>query len=190
LLLTNIAEFKLAHVKEKEIYKSKIKTDEELLFKDKLKDFRLNLEILLKKLDITELDFQELKVREGEKINFVAIDSNDLLNQLFEEINFYTNRVNELEKYISSTKIELEKITNVKITYLFLMNYDISRENLSNLAHFDFRVYTTFSKNLSILNTIFEFSEFPSVIQTQIILDDRVAFFIVYPREKEKQLED
>ncbi len=190
LLLTSIAEFKLAHVKEKEIYKSKIKTDEEILFKDKLKDFRLNLEILLKKLDITEMDFQELVVKEGEKINFVAKDSSDLLNQLFEEINFYTNRVNELEKYTSSTKIELEKIINLKITYIFLRDFDISRENLSNLAHFDFKVYTTFSKNLSIVNTIFEFSEFPSVIQTRKISEDRVALFIIYPREKEKQLKD
>lgn len=190
LLLTNLAEFKLTHIREKGEYQSKIKNEEEDIFKDKLKNLRLNLEMLLKKLDITELDFQELNIKKGEKINFVAEDSHDLINNFLEEINFYTNRFNELERYTSTTRIELEKINNIEKTYQFLENYGISRENLSNLAYFDFKIYTTYSKNLSILNNIFEFSEFPSVIQTQTISNDRTAFFIIYPKEKENQLKE
>lgn len=190
LLLTKLAEFKLAHIREKGEYKSKIKTEEDDLFKDKLKNLRLNLEMLLKKLDITELDFQQLNIKKGEKINFDAKDSHDLINHLLEEINFYTNRFNELERYTATTRIELEKMNNFEKTYHFLENYGISRENLSNLDYFDFKIYTTYSKNLSILKNIFEFSEFPSVIQTQTISNDRTAFFIIYPKEKENQLKE
>ncbi|MHA1670295.1 MAG: V-type ATP synthase subunit I [Promethearchaeota archaeon] len=190
ILLTNLAEFKLAHMREKGEYQSKIKTEEEDIFKNKLKNLRLNLEMLLKKLDITELDFQALNIKKEEKINFVAKDSNDLINYFFEEINFYTNRFNELERYTSTTKIELEKINNLEKTYHFLENYGISRENLSNLAYLDFKIYTTYSKNMSILNNIFEFSEFPCVIHTQTISNDRTAFFIIYPKENENQLKE
>jgi len=190
LLLTSLAEFKLTHIREKGEFQSPIKTEEDDIFKDKLKNLRLNFETLLQKLNITELDFQALNIKKEERINFVAKDSHDLISYFSEEINFYTNRFNELERYSSTTKIELEKMNNLEKTYHFLENYDISREKLSNLTYFNFRIFTTYTKNLSIFNDIFEFSEFPSVIQTHTISNDRTAFFIIYPKEKKDQLRE
>ena len=113
ILLLNLAKFKITHIKSRIEYDVKRSTEEEELFKEKIKNLRLNLDILFKKLEINESDFNILKGKVDDKLNYVAKDSHELINYLLEEINFYTNRFNEFEKYIVNTRIELEKINNL-----------------------------------------------------------------------------
>jgi len=190
ILLLNLAKFKITHIKSRIEYDVKRSTEEEELFKEKIKNLRLNLDILFKKLEINESDFNILKGKVDDKLNYVAKDSHELINYLLEEINFYTNRFNELEKYIINTKIELEKINNLNKTYQFLEKFDLSRDNFNYLSQFNFKAYTTFSKNLAILDSLFEFSELPNIIQTQPISSDRTTFFIIYPKDEESIFKD
>ena len=185
LLLINLAEIKAIHIKSKKIY-----LKEESLVKEDIKTLRMNLDNLFKKLDFYESDFNEVKVTDKEKIKFTAKDSSELISSLLEEIYFYTNRFNELEKYISTTKIELEKIKIINETYKLLETFNITRDNLSILTYFNFQAYTTFLKNLPNLKTVFEFSEFPNIIQTQNISSDRIVFFIIYPKDRENDFKE
>ncbi|MFX1356537.1 MAG: V-type ATPase 116kDa subunit family protein [Promethearchaeota archaeon] len=190
IFLATLAEIKGAHIKSKQEYQSTQITEAEEVYKEKLKSLSLNLNILFKKLDITENDFQFLKVKEKEKKKYTAKNSHELIDYLIEEINFYTNRYNELDKYISDTKIELEKIKIIDKTYDFLEKYNLTRENLTKLTYFNFKTYTTFSKNIGTLKSIFDFYEFPSIIQVQNISTDRTAFFIIYPKDQETKLRE
>ncbi|MFX1317385.1 MAG: V-type ATP synthase subunit I [Promethearchaeota archaeon] len=189
-LLLYLAKFKTAHIKSRIEYDVKKSTEEEELFKEKIKNLRLNLETLFKKLEINESDFNGLRVKEDDKLKYIAKDSHELINYLLEEINFYTNRFNELEKYIINTKIELEKISNLNNTYQFLEKFGLTRDNYNYLSQFNFKAYTTFSKNIAILDSLFEFSELPNIIQIQPISSDRTAFFIIYPKDEESIFKD
>jgi vacuolar-type H+-ATPase subunit I/STV1 len=183
LFLITLAKLHGVHIKKKTEQISSKTTEEEVIYKEKLKNLRLDLNNLFKKLDITDNDFQNIKVKDRKKVKYVAKDSHELINHLLEDINFYTNRFNELDKYISTTKIELEKIRTIKSTYQFLENVNLTRDNLSHLKDLNFEVYTTFTKNINILRNVFDFKEVPNIIQMQEISDDRTAFFIIYPIE-------
>ncbi len=185
LLLTDLAELKAIHIKSKKLYQK-----EESTKKEDIKTLRMNLDNLFKKLDLYENDFNEIRGTIKETINFTAKDSSELITNLLEEVYFYTNRFNELEKYISTTKIEFEKIKIINETYTLLDTINLTRNNLSKLNYFNFQAYTTFSKNLPNLKTVFEFTEFPNIIRTQVISSDRIVFFIVYPKDREKDFRE
>ncbi|MFX1572948.1 MAG: V-type ATPase 116kDa subunit family protein [Promethearchaeota archaeon] len=190
MFLTTLAEAKVTHIKARSEYQVKKSKEEEDIFKEKVKNLRLNLDVLFKKLEIDELDFQGIKVKSKEKVIYNSKDSHELINDLLEEINYYTNRFDELERYITNSKIELEKITSLKFTYHFLEQFNLNRSNLASLTQFSFRAYTTFSKNLGIINSLFDFSEFPHIIQTEPITSERSAIFIIYLKEQESDLRE
>ena len=100
MLLITLANLKIIHIKSRSEYEVKTSTEEEETFKEKIKNLKLNLDTLFKKFEISESDFNELKWKVDEKLKFEAKDSHELINYLLEEINFYANRYNELEKYI------------------------------------------------------------------------------------------
>ena len=189
LLLTNLAKTKSVHIKSKKIYQKKQSSEEEL-YESNIKNLRVNLNSLFNRLEISKSDLLELQMKQHEKMDFVEKDSHDLLKSLSNEVNFFNNRFNELDIYISKTEIELEKINTIKKSYQFIEKFNVSRENLLSLTQFNFKVYTTFSKNLSILKNIFDFSEFPNVIQMQPISNDRTAFFVICTKEKENDLKE
>ncbi|TFG22398.1 MAG: hypothetical protein EU533_04340 [Promethearchaeota archaeon] len=190
LLLVHIADLRTAHIKLKSVEGIEKPDEAEDEFKEKIKDLRTSLNELFDKLEIHESDFTTLKSTKYEKLDFEAKDLNELISHLLEEINFYSNRVNELEKYIAKAKFALEELINLKISYIFLMQYDLTRESLSNLTQLNFRVYTTFTKNIQYLHTIFDFSELPNITQSQAISNDRTAFFIIYPKDLENILKE
>jgi vacuolar-type H+-ATPase subunit I/STV1 len=48
-------------------------------------------------------------------------------------------------------------------------------------------VFTTFSKNLNNLKNLFIFTEFPNYYETFPISDERIGFYIFYPKDKEEE---
>ncbi|MFX0009544.1 MAG: V-type ATPase 116kDa subunit family protein [Candidatus Hermodarchaeota archaeon] len=183
LFLITLAKLHGVHVKKKSEEISSKNAEEEVKSRENLKKLRTDLSNLLKKLDIKESDFHNIKLREEDKVKYTAKDSHELINHLLEDIDFYTNRFNELDKYISNTKIELEKIIDINRSYKFLEKINLTRDNLYNLKDLNFEVYTTFTKNINNLRTLFDFKDIPNIIQMEDISTDRTAFFIIYPKD-------
>ncbi|MGM0470321.1 MAG: hypothetical protein ACQERB_16110, partial [Promethearchaeati archaeon] len=109
-ILMNLANQKIVHIKEKE--KEKIKEEKEE-YKENIKDLRQNLEDLFKKLNIAKSEFQALHLEKDEKKEFRVKDLYELIHQVTDEINFYMNRINELERYINKATLELENINEI-----------------------------------------------------------------------------
>ncbi|KKN42218.1 hypothetical protein LCGC14_0715430 [marine sediment metagenome] len=185
--LVELSNINAVHIKEKS--KSKIKdnieTKKPLL--ERIKKLRENLDDLFSKLKINPFDFVDLTVDKEDRAEFVADDINDLINNITEDVEFYTNRFTELNRYISKEIIELENLKTIKSSYEYLEKIFLSRETVSNLNQFNFRVFTTFSKNLSNLQNLFEFSEFPNFYEIFEGDEDRIGFFIFYPKDKEEE---
>lgn len=183
-LLTLLSNLNIVHLKSK-IKKGLKEIEKDRPFAEKLKNLRQSLDILFKKLRISESEFQDLRFKREERIEFVVKDLQELLNHTLEEINFLNNRINELDKYIVRAKIELENLNTIKNCYYFLEKYNLTRDSPINFNQLVFKVYTTFSKNLNNLKTLFEFTQFPNVYQTYYISEDRIAFYIIYPKDRE-----
>ncbi|MHA1986380.1 MAG: V-type ATP synthase subunit I [Promethearchaeota archaeon] len=186
-LLIELSNINSVHIKEKKKAKIKESLDEKEPLLEKIKNLRENLDDLFKKLKINPADFIDLNVEKEDRIEFVANNINDLINRMLEDIEFYTNRSIELNRYISKEIIDLEKLEVIKTSYKYLEEILLSRESISNLNQFNFRVFTTYTKNLNNLTNLFEFSEFPNFYETFEITEDRLGFYIFYPKDKEDE---
>jgi hypothetical protein len=184
LLLQHLSQLNLVHIKTKPELRDIIEKDKVLF--DRIKKLSQNLETLFKDLNITESDFQKLIFEKEERKEFDAKDIDDLLNQILSEINFYSNRVNELKRYMITIKVELDKINLIHESYIFLEKYDLTRDKLSKFNRLEFKAFTTFSKNLENIENLFEFSYFPNFFQYDFLSDERIAFFVIYPKEQEE----
>ncbi|TFF93643.1 MAG: hypothetical protein EU544_05575, partial [Promethearchaeota archaeon] len=189
-LLTYLSQMNLAHIKPKRRSEVREKLEESDTTINKIKELRQNLDTLFKKLKISENDVATLKIRNSEKIEFKAKDLYELINHLIEETEFFLNRIYELERYISKAKIELENIQSIKNSYIFLEQFHLTRNSLDSFEQLKFKVYTTYTKNLENLKAIFEFSEFPCVYQTGTISEDRIVFYIIYPKDQENEFKE
>ncbi len=195
-LLNQLSIVHNVHIKKKEETQIKKRTEETDSLMKIIRTLRQNVDLLFKKLSINESDFQELKIKPKDRLKFVARDLSDLINQIYDEINFYLNRLTELERYSSKAQIELENLKIIKSSYVFLEQYQLNRDSLSNLEQLNFRVFTTFSKNLEILESLLQPSSFSNVHQTDqnfpniYQLEDRIVFFIVYPIDQEEGLKE
>jgi V/A-type H+-transporting ATPase subunit I len=185
--LIELSNLNIVHIKP--IGESKIKEElkEKDPLKDKIKDLRKNLNNLYKKLEINEIDILELKVAKDNRIEFIARDLSELINHIVEEIDFYRNRVVELNGYITKGIIELENLKIIKRSYTFIDKLNLNVEKVDSLKQFKFRIFTTFSKNITNLKNLFEPSEFPNFYETFEIPDDRIGFYIIYPKDKENE---
>ncbi|MGB5912981.1 MAG: V-type ATPase 116kDa subunit family protein [Promethearchaeia archaeon] len=196
-LLNNLSKINNVHIKSKQGYQTSRKSEEKDPFLGILKNLRQDLNNLFNKLGVNESIFQELKrVDKEERIEFVVDDIRELVNTIGEEITFYLNRINELDRYIAKVKIELGNIQVIKTSYTFLEQFNLNRNSLSSLNQLNFRVFTTFTKNLENLESLFEFSSFPNIHQTDEFfpnaykIEDRNVFYIIYPNEKEEELKE
>ncbi|MFO8018839.1 MAG: V-type ATPase 116kDa subunit family protein [Promethearchaeia archaeon] len=156
----------------------------------KIKQLRKDLKTLFKNLNINRSDFDTLELDKEEKITFKTRSLSELMDNISEELNFYINRINELKSYISKATITLEDIIQIRKAYQFLDQYDLQKGSLSKLNRLGFKVYTTYSKNLSTLKNLFEFSKFPNVHEIEHISEDRIVFYIVYIANKEDELKE
>ncbi|MFX1591939.1 MAG: V-type ATPase 116kDa subunit family protein [Promethearchaeota archaeon] len=188
LLLQELSQINLIHIKPKQIEGESQKKGENVV--DKIKKLRANTEDLFKALKISDYDLQNLKAKKDERIEFKVKDVDELINFLLEEVDFYSNRVAELERYTAKVKIELNKMKTIEESYKFMEKVNLTRDNLSKLDQLSFRVFITFSKNLINLKNLFEFSKFPNFYETQDISDDRIIFYTIYPVDKEDELKE
>lgn len=187
-LLLTLAEEKTIHIKPKKVDQPQEKLEYKMEYKKEIKELKDNLQDLFKNLKIDQSHFQVLELKEDEKKEFEIKDLYELIHYIRDEINFYMNRINELERYITIANIELENINNIKATYKFLEDYNLSRASLRYFSQLNLKAYITFSKNLSILKELFQFSEFPNVHQYKNISDEVIVFFVIYPINNEQKL--
>jgi len=183
ILLQHLSQLKQVHIKPKSEKSSSYEMDKELF--DRIKTISQDLESLFKDLNINESDFQKLAFDEKDRPQFKVKDINDLINQVSSEINYFSNRINELKKYKALIEIELDKINNIHGSYLFLEKYKLTRDKLAKFKRLEFKAFTTFSKNLENIEVVFDFSHFPNFLHYDFLSDDRLAFFIIYPKEQE-----
>jgi len=186
-LLIELSNFNMVQIKPKEKSEMKKEIEDKKPAVEKINILRKNLNILFKRLQINEMDIKNLRIKKSERIEFNANNLNDLMNHILEEIEFFTNRVTELNSYITKANIELENLQIVKKCYKYLEKLNITKFNSHSLNHFKFRVFTTFSKNLDNLINLFAFSEFPNFYDNFQISDDRIGFYIFYPKDKEHE---
>lgn len=188
LLLQHLSQLKIVHIKTKSEISDKFERDDDLY--KRIKNLGQSLDSLFKNLDITESDFQKLNLKPDERQQFETKDLNDLINQLVNEINYFSNRVNELKKYRISIEMELDKINTIHGSYLFLEKYKLTRDKLSKFNRLEFKAFTTFAKNIENIENIFEFSYFPNFLHYDYLSDERIAFFIIYPKENEEKFRE
>ena len=146
LLLQHLSQLSLVHIKTKPEESVKFEKDDVLF--ERINKLSQSVESLFKNLDITESDFQKLSFKPDERKKFEVKDKNDLINQLVDEINYYSNRINELKSSRISIEIELEKINTIHGSYLFLEKYQLTRDKLMKFKVLEFKAFTTFAKNL------------------------------------------
>jgi len=185
--LIELSNLNVVHIKPREESKIKEELEEKDPLKEKIKDLRKNLNNLYRRLEISELDVLELKIAKDDRIEFIARDLPELINHIVEEIDFYTNRVVELNSYVAKGIIELENLKLIKNCYSCIEKLNLNTEKIDSLKQFKFRIFTTFSKNLINLKNLFEPSEFPNFYETFEISDDRIGFYIIYPKDKENE---
>ncbi|MBA7677539.1 hypothetical protein ES703_85797 [subsurface metagenome] len=166
--LIELSNLNVVHIKPREESKIKKELDEKDPLKEKIKDLRKNLNNLYRRLEISELDVLELKIAKDDRIEFTARDLPELITHIVEEIDFYTNRVAELNSYIAKGIIELENLKLIKICYRRIEKLNLNAEKIDSLKQFKFRILTTFSKNLTNLKNLFE--------QTRIAKDNMGRF--------------
>ncbi|NVM18008.1 MAG: hypothetical protein HWN80_09845 [Candidatus Lokiarchaeota archaeon] len=188
ILLQYLSQLSLVHIKTRPEESAKFEKNDALF--ERINKLSQSLESLFKSLDITESDFQKLSIEPDERKKFEVKDINDLINQLVNEINYYSNRINELKKSRTSIEIELEKINTIHGSYLFLEKYKLTRDKLMKFKVLEFKAFTTFAKNLENIENIFEFSHFPNFLHYDYLSNDRIAFFIIHPKENEEEFRD
>ncbi|MBN1215929.1 MAG: hypothetical protein JXA99_10885 [Candidatus Lokiarchaeota archaeon] len=197
-LLIDLASEKIIHIKSNmpeelsdEKRKEFTKKEKEIfVHKHEIDNFQHNLDELFKKLNVESNDFLKLKINNENKEQFVVKDFYELIHHLNEELNFYMNRVIELERYIMKATIELENINIINDSYEFLDKFNLNRENLTYLKNLNFKLYSTFSKNTQALKDIFESSELHCIYQYEQISRDRIVFFVIYPKIFEEDIKE
>jgi len=191
-LLRELSSINNIHIQIKKDSEIELKDTEKAPYKAQLKSLRRNLDSLFNKLDIKENDLRDLKINEESRMEFIVSSLQELITRTSDEINFYLNRLNELERYINRAVIELENLKIIRASYSFLEDYHLTRESIADLNQLDFKVFTTFTKNLEKFDTILNFDSFPNVHQTEtnFAIEDRAVFFIFYPKELEAELRE
>lgn len=192
-LIKFLSNLKYVHIKAKpdknNINLSKFYKDSNII-NEKINKLAANIEYLNQKLNITTHDITHLKLKKKEKLQFIGTNLKELLNKIWVEVEFFINRIHELEKYISMAQIELDYLKMIKDCYTFLDTYKINRLSLTKLNQLKLSSYTSFSKNLENLNFVFKITDFPVIYQWSKISEDRIVFFIIYPKEKEEELNE
>jgi vacuolar-type H+-ATPase subunit I/STV1 len=185
--LVELSNINAVHIKQR--LKHKIKEDVESRdgMKQQIKELRKNLNSLFKRLDMNMQEVLELKIDREERIEFSAKDLAELIDHISEEIDFYSNRINELKTYLARGTIELENLKLVKLCYENLSHINLNAEVFNSLNYYNLRVFSTFSKNLTNLINLFDSTDFPNFYETFELSEDRIGFYILYPKDKENE---
>ncbi|MFX1476768.1 MAG: V-type ATP synthase subunit I [Promethearchaeota archaeon] len=180
-LLNYLATVKNVQIKDLGIKKEK--KEQEISISEKIKKLRTNLISLYNKLEIEEINLEPEK-----KIEFRVTSLYNLIGYISDEVEYYENRLAELNEYQTNSQIELENLKILRGCYKFLEKYGITRENLQIFKFFRFKVFTTFSKNIPNLELALDTLSFPTIYQTEDIGEDNVTFFLIYPTDQEEAI--
>ncbi|MGQ4873393.1 MAG: V-type ATP synthase subunit I [Promethearchaeia archaeon] len=186
-LLNILSTFDNIHIKE---VAERSERQEDNIINEKINRVKNSLNMLFNRLKITEGELEELKLKKTNKIRFETKNIHEFLDYIVEETEFFVNRFKELDFYISKAQLELENKKDMLTAFQILKELNINRENFFNLKYLKFRVFTTFIKNLDLLQELFDFSSFPNVFEITRISNDRVLFFTLYLNEDEKKLKN
>ncbi len=186
--LNYLAGLNLVHIKENKKISTMEKIADKNSLEQKIKKLSENIHSFFNKIGISEQLFQDLKISKESRLKFKVNDLKELINHINEELNFFINRYNELDRYIVRAKIELENLMEIKKSYIFLERFNLKRYSLSVFKQLDFKVYTTYIKNYNTLKNLLNFSEFPNIYQTSLISEDSLVFYIIYPKNREEDL--
>ena len=137
-LLDYLSKLNTVHIKSKDKSPSIDKKLDKDTLREKIKILRANIDVLFNKIKINDYIFHELKFDKSERIQFEVKNIYELINHVFEEIYFYSNRISELERYIARAQIELNNIVTIKECYTFLDKFDLTRESLGEFKYLDF----------------------------------------------------
>ena len=155
---------------------------------EKIELLENNVQELFRNLSIQNKDIKGLE--NNGKIEYKSKDIDDLYHQISDDIDLYLNRIYEIQRYLAKASVELEHVLKLKMCYSFLEQLKLNRYNMTFFKELDLKLYTTFSKNVSNLHSLFESSVFPCIYEIQEIMDDKVVFYIIYPKKKEEDLKD
>ena len=184
-LINHLSSINNVHIKPKPEEKVKVSIEEANSLTESIKKLRNDYDILCKKLNIDESTFSELNISKNDRTQIKVNNIQELIEKISEDINSFNNRIIELEKYIDKAKIELDDKTTQEGCYKFLEKFNINRVGLTYFDQLQFKVYTIFSKNLENLKSLFKITEFPNFHRAEKISNERIAFFIIYPKDKE-----
>ncbi|MFX1273933.1 MAG: V-type ATP synthase subunit I [Promethearchaeota archaeon] len=188
--LNYLAGLNLVHIKENKKTTVKEKITDKNTLEQKVRKLSDNLNSFFDKIGISENTFENYKIKTESRSKFNVKDLGELIYHISDELNFFINRYNELERYIAIAKIELENLTLIKKSYIFLEKFNLKRSSLSVFNHLDFKVYSTFKKNIEILNHLLNITEFPNVYQISSISDESIVFYVIYPKDHEEELKN
>lgn len=188
LLLQELSKINSIHIKPKKEGLKLIDKGEVPI--ENIKKLRAAVELLFKALKITDYDIQKLDVDKTKRRVFEVKDISELIHFILEEISFYSNRVAELESYITKVKLELSNMKIIEESYRFLEEINLTRDNYSHFNILAFKVFTSFSKNLDNIENLFDVSNFPNYYETKNISEDRTVFYTIYPKDKEEDLKE
>ncbi|MFX1497600.1 MAG: V-type ATP synthase subunit I [Promethearchaeota archaeon] len=180
-LLNYLATVKNVQIRELDIKKEK--KEQEISIIEKIKKLRTNLISLFNKLEIEEINLEPEK-----RIDFRVTSLYNLIGYLSDEVKYFDNRLAELNEYQTNAQIELENLNILRGVYKFLEKYGINRENIQIFNFFQFKVFTTFSKNIPNLELALDTLPFPTIYQTEDVGEDNVAFFLIYPKNQEEAI--
>ena len=135
-LLNYLATVKNVQIKELDVKVEK--TEKDIENTEKLKKLRNNLISLYNRLEIEESD---LNLNQEDKIEFNATSLYNLIGYLSDEVDYYNNRLAELNEYHTNAQIELENLVLLKSSYKFLQEFEINREYLQIFNFFTFKVF-------------------------------------------------
>ena len=180
-LLNYLATVKNVQIRELDIKKEK--KEQEISTIEKIKKLRNDLISLFNKLEIEEINLEQEK-----KIEFRVTSLYNLIGYLSDEVKYYDNRLAELNEYQTNAQIELENLKILRGVYKFLEKYEINREHLQIFNFFQFKVFTTFSKNIPNLELALDTLPFPTIYQTEDLGEDNVVFFLIYPTNQEEAI--
>lgn len=189
-LLNHLSLINNVHIKPKSGGQLNVNLENTDPLTESIKKLMYDFDILCKKLNINESAFSELNISKNDRTLLKVNDTEELIDRISDDVNSFNNRVIELEKYIDNAKIKLDDKTTQESCYKFLDKFQINRFSLTYFKQLKFKVFTIFSKNLENLKLLFKVTEFPNFYRTERISNERIAFFIIYPKDMEDEFNE
>ena len=125
--LIELSNLNTVHIKPKKDLDIKGDLEDKRPIAEKIKVLRKSLNNLFNRLNINKDDIRDLRIKKVERIEFKAQELTELINHILEELEFFINRVTELQTYIAKATIELENLNTLKLCYKHLEKINMTK---------------------------------------------------------------